>query len=136
MGKPNAQVLLIQAQKEIRRLQQEIWIAKGFTMQQCLDIAQITLHEEFGFGPVYQKRFAQAFKNLIVDSAELCKTDGKDDQEIVYTKAVIDRKLSAACGEIKPFDERYALENLYFWDNREEWRRSNKEPVEGGGSDG
>ena len=94
-------------------------------MQQCLDIAQITLHEEFGFGPSYQKRFAQAFKNLIVDSAELCKADGKDDQEIVYTKAMIDRKLSAACGEIKPFDERYALENLYFWDNREEWR--NKE---------
>lgn len=63
--------------------------------------------------------------HAIVDSAELCKTDGKDDQEIVYTKEVIDRKLRAACGEIKPFDERYALENLYFWDNREEWR--NKE---------
>ena len=122
MSKPNAQVLLIQAQKEIQMLRQEIWVAKGFTMQQCLDIAQIALHEEFGFGPSYQKRFAQAFKNLIVDSAELCKMDGEDDQEIVYTKAVIDRRLSAACGEVKPFDERYALENLYFWDDREQWR--------------
>ena len=122
MAKPNAQVLLIQARKEIAQLQQDIWVAKGFTMQQCLDIAQITLHEQFGFGPTYQARFEQAFKNAFVDRAELCKLDGKDDKEIVYTKEVIDRELRSACGEIRPFDERYALKNLYFWDDREKWR--------------
>lgn len=122
MAKPNTYILLRQAQQEIAQLRQDIWVAKGFTMQQCLDIAQIALHEEFGFGPTYQKRFAKAFKNAFVDRAELCKLDGKDDQEIVYTKEVIDRELRAACGEIRPFDERYALKNLYFWDDREKWR--------------
>lgn len=127
MSKPNAQVLLMQAQQRLRQLEYELWYSKGFTMQQCLDIAQIALHQEFGFGPVYQERFEKKFKNLFVDSAELCKADGKDDQEIVYTKEVMDRELRAACGDdIKPFDERYAPENLYFWDGREKWREGAK----------
>ena len=47
----------------------------------------------------------------------MCISDGADDPEIVYTKAKVDQALRAACGDnIRPFDDRYALENLYFRD--------------------
>lgn len=46
----------------------------------------------------------------------MCVKDGKDDEEIVYTKEKVDRALRIARGDIKPFDERYAFENLYFRD--------------------
>lgn len=44
----------------------------------------------------------------------MCVDDGRDDPAIDYTKEKMDRALRAACGDrILPFDERYALENLY-----------------------
>ena len=123
MGKPNTYLQLRAAQQQIQQLQQEIWMSKGFTIQQCLDIAQIALHEEFGFGPTYQSRFGNAFRRAFVEYAELCLDDGKDDQDIVYTKGVLDRALRAACGDdILPFDERYAQDKLYFRDSREQWK--------------
>ena len=123
MGKPSAQVLLMQSQQKIKQLEFDNYVLKGFTMQQCLDIAHIALHKEFGFGPVYQQRFEKAFRQVFVDYAELCVTDGKDDQEIVYTKECVDRSLRAACGDdILPFDERYAMERLYLRDTRDKWK--------------
>ena len=123
MAKPSAQVLLMQAQKKIRQLEYDNYCLKGFTMQQCMDIAHIALHQEFGFGPVYQRRFERAFRQCFVAYAELCVSDGRDDEEIVYTKECLDRSLAAACGEnILPFDERYATERMYFRDSREEWK--------------
>ena len=125
MGKPNTYLQLRAAQLQIQQLQRDIWMSKGFTIQQCLDIAQIALHEEFGFGPAYQKRFADAFRKAFVEYAELCLDDGKDDQDIVYTKGVLDRALRAACGDdIPDFDERYAQDNLYFRDSREKWKEN------------
>lgn len=127
MGKPSAQVLLMQAQKKIRQLEYDNYCIKGFTMQQCMDIAHIALHREFGFGPVYQQRFEQAFRQAFVDYASLCVEDGADDDEIVYTKAVLDRSLIAACGEeVLPFDERYATERMYFRDDREKWKEGER----------
>ena len=43
----------------------------------------------------------------------MCVEDGKDDEEIIYTKAKVDKALAIARGDILPFDERYASENLY-----------------------
>lgn len=115
MPKPNTYVQLLNAQKEIAQLRQNIEILKGFTVQQCLDIAIIALHEEFQFGPKYSKRFEDAFLNAFLEYAEMCVSDGADDPEIVYTKEKLDRGLRAACGDnIRSFDERYDLDNLYF----------------------
>ena len=123
MGKPNTYLQLRAALQEVQKLQKELWYAKGFTMQQCLDIAMIALNTEFGFGPVYQARFGRAFRDAFVEYAELCLDDGKDDADIVYTKEVLDRQLRKACGDdILPFDERYAEDRLYFRDSREKWR--------------
>lgn len=44
----------------------------------------------------------------------MCVSDGEDDPEIEYTKAKVDKALTIARGDIQPFDERYAMENLYF----------------------
>ena len=123
MGKPNTYLQLRAALQEIQELKKQVWFSKGFTMQQCLDIAMIALHQEFGFGPSYQARFGRAFRDAFVAYAELCLDDGKDDEEIIYTKEVLDRQLRAACGDdILPFDERYAEDKLYFRDSREKWR--------------
>lgn len=122
MPKPNAQVLLMQARKEIALLKQEIWVSKGFTIQQCQDMAMIALNREFQFGPKYNERFEKAFREAFVDYSELCLDDGKDDEDIIYTKDVVDRALRVARGDILPFDERYAIERLYFRDRRQEWK--------------
>lgn len=125
MGKPNTYLQLRAALQEIQELKKQVWLSKGFTMQQCLDIAMIALHQEFGFGPSYQARFGQAFRSAFVAYAELCLDDGKDDEEIIYTKEVLDRQLRAACGDdILPFDERYAQDKLYFRDSREKWKEN------------
>lgn len=116
MPKPNTYVQLLNAQKRIRQLEENIQIMKGFTLQQALDMAMIALHDEFQFGPKYEARFEDAFRRTFMEYAEMCVSDGADDPEIVYTKDKVDRALRAACGDIIPFDERYAPENLYFQD--------------------
>ena len=114
MSKPNTYVQLLNAQKQIAELCQEVERMKGFTLQQSLDMALITLHEEFGFGPDRCAKFEQAFRSTFLDYAQRCVDDSRDDQEIVYTQECLDRDLRAACGEdIMPFEERYSPENLY-----------------------
>lgn len=117
MPKPNTYVQLKNAQMEIMRLQQKVELMKGFTLQQALDMAIITLHNEFQFGPKYNARFENAFRETFLEYAKMCVEDGSDDPEIIYTKEKVDRALRAACGDgILPFDKRYAPENLYFRD--------------------
>ena len=114
MGKPNTYVQLLNAQKEIRQLKIDIEFMKGFTLQQSLDIALLTLHNDFGFDPDRNAKFEEAFRKTFVEFAQMCVDDGRDDADIVYTKEKMDRMLRAACGDdILPFDERYAPDNLY-----------------------
>ena len=114
MGKPNTYVQLLNAQKEIRQLKIDIEFMKGFTLQQSLDIALLTLHNDFGFGSDRNAKFEEAFRKTFVEFAQMCVDDGRDDADIVYTKEKMDRMLRAACGDdILPFDERYAPDNLY-----------------------
>lgn len=116
MPKPNTYVQLLNAQKRIKQLEENIKIMRKFTLQHALDISMIALHDEFQFGPKYEARFEDAFRRTIMEYAEMCVSDGEDDPEIVYTKEKVDRALRAACGDIIPFDERYAPENLHFRD--------------------
>lgn len=125
MPKPNTYVQLLQAQKAIAELRRNLDIIKGFTVQQCLDVALIALHNEFHFGPKMNGRFEAAFLETFMAYAQMCIDDAADDPEIAYTKVKMDRALQAACGDdIRPFEERYALENLYFRDKLKEKKRS------------
>lgn len=123
MAAPSTYKLLLQAQQAIKQLQRDLWISKGFTLQQAMDMAMIALHEEFGFGPKYQARFEEAFRKTFVEYASMCVEDGADDEKIIYTKEKVDRALKAACGEIRPFEERYDEKNLYFRDSWEKWEK-------------
>lgn len=125
MPKPNTYVQLLQAQKAIAELRRNLDIIKGFTVQQCLDIALISLHDEFHFGPKMNARFEAAFLDTFMTYAQMCVDDAADDPEIVYTKVKMDRALRAACGDdIRPFEERYDLGNLYFRDKLKEKKKS------------
>lgn len=123
MGKPSAQVLLMQANKRIAQLEKELYYSKGLTIQQCQDVAEIALNLEFSFGPVYNERFERRFKAVFVELSSLCVEDGATDEELVYTKEYMDRSLRVARGnDILPFDDRYALKNLYFRDTMNQWK--------------
>ena len=114
MSKPSTYVLLQNAKREILRLQAEVERMKGFTLQQSLDMALITLNTEFGFGPERCAAFETAFRQTFMDYARMCVEDGASDDEIWYTKEKVDRALRRACGEeILSFDERYAPDHLY-----------------------
>ena len=114
MAKPNTYVQLLNAQKQIQQLLADIDRMKGFTLQQSLDMALITLNRHFGFGSDRCAKFEAAFRETFLEFAHLCVEDGKDDEHIVYTQEKVDRALRAACGDdILPFMERYAPENLY-----------------------
>ena len=124
MAKSSTYIQLLNAQQVIRQLQAEIERMKGFTLQQSLDMAEIALNLEFNFGPKYNERFEKRFLNVFLEYAEMCVSDGEDDPEIIYTKEKVDRALIIARGEdVLPFDERYAVENLYYRGKLEQLRK-------------
>lgn len=121
MSKPNTYVQLLNAKRQIAQLLADLERMKGFTLQQSLDMAQIALNREFGFGPKYNERFRKVFYDTFIEYARMCTEDDLDDHEIVYTKEKVDRALRAAAGpDILPFDKRYADENLYYRDRLNE----------------
>ena len=40
MAAPSTYKLLLQAQQAIKQLQRDLWISKGFTLQQAMDMAR------------------------------------------------------------------------------------------------
>jgi len=108
---------------EMDKMRADSYTIKGFTVQQCLDMACIALHESFGFGAERLEVFVDEFHDVFVDYAETCVEDAKDDEEIWYTKEKVDGALRAALGDkLIPFDERYDFDRLYTIDSRELWR--------------
>lgn len=125
MAKPSTQLLLMKARKQIEQLKYELYCSKGFTMQQCTDMAMLALNAEFNFGPAYNKRFEKRFREIFVEWADLCVEDGADDEQLWFTKEKLDQMLRRAYGEdLLPFEQRYAVERIYFRDSREEWKNS------------
>jgi len=114
--------------RTIAEMEVKLEVIKGFTIQQALDEAQISLHECAGWGPTRNKRFEQVYLRNIRKRAADCLIDGKDDKEITYTKECLDRDLRAARGEdTPPFDVRYDPDNLYFRREMEaQLRKENK----------
>lgn len=72
MARPNTYVLLKQAEQQNQLLRQEVERMKGFTLQQSLDMALITLNTEFGFGPERCALFETAFRKTFLEYAEMC----------------------------------------------------------------
>ena len=82
-----------------------------FTIQQCEDMALITLHEDFGFGESRAMEFLARFRETFTAYAELCIEDAKDDKDLAVTKANIDRKLERIMGDgFLSWEQRYPPE--------------------------
>lgn len=77
-------------------------------LQQAEDAAIITLGKKYGFGEKRGAAFRNAFREVIRGMASGCLRDGKDDAEITYTKASIDRDLQYILGNnFEPWEKRY-----------------------------
>lgn len=78
-------------------------------MQLAEDAAFMAANEVLGLGPGRAKAFGEAFVKYANDIAELVVEDSKADNEIVYAKTVLDRRIREIVGEdnFSPFDKRY-----------------------------
>lgn len=114
MPKPNTYVLLLQAKKALREAQAHLSYARAFSMQQTKDLTALALNRAFGFGPKRQAEFRKAFAEVAHEYADMCLSDAKDDRLIAYTREKMDRALREVCGEIQPYEERYAPENILY----------------------
>lgn len=89
-------------QREVQRIVAQRTIER---VQMCKDAAMIAANEALGMGEGRCVAFSQAFDRALSDIVHTCLEDTDD---IEYTKAVIDRKLKAICGEnFQHWEERY-----------------------------
>ena len=114
MPKTNTYVLLLQTQKALKEMQAHLPYARAFAAQQTRDLAALALHRAFGFGPKRQAQFRTALAEVSHEYAMMCLEDAKDDRLVAYTREKMDRALREACGEIKPFEERYDPMNILY----------------------
>ena len=77
------------------RMERKVWmdIQRRFTIQQCIDVAQITLNETFGFGAKRCRRFEKAFREQMNEFILMALHDDAEDKGINYTKGKLDRRL-------------------------------------------
>lgn len=78
-------------------------------MQLAEDAAFMAANEVLGLGSGRARAFGEAFVRYSNEIADLVVEDSKADDEIVYAKAVLDRRIREIVGEdnFSPFDERY-----------------------------
>ena len=78
-------------------------------MQLAEDAAFMAAIEVLGLGSGRARAFGEAFVRYSNEIADLVVEDSKADDEIVYAKSVLDRRIREIVGEdnFSPFDERY-----------------------------
>lgn len=78
-------------------------------MQMAMDAAFMAANEVLHLGAARAEEFGQAFLKYIDEITTLINTDAKDDKDLEYAKAVIDRKILSIVGEVlfADFDARY-----------------------------
>lgn len=78
-------------------------------MQLAEDAAFMAANDILGLGAGRARAFGEAFVKYANEIAELVVEDSKADDEIVYAKSVLDRRIREIVGEdnFSPFDERY-----------------------------
>lgn len=81
-------------------------IGKSIAITQTLDVAIITLGEDFGFGPLRNRKFKEAFEKNWTEMLELSREDTEDKE---YTKEILDRRLRAVISpdDYVPYSQRY-----------------------------
>ena len=80
MPKPSA--FMVRLQENQRH---NMHLQRLFTIQQCEDMALITLNEDFGFGESRAREFLARFRETFKAYADLCIADAKDDKDLAVT---------------------------------------------------
>ena len=103
---------LKEAQKEFARLlaeahanyQRMLWMG----MQQSHDAAMFAIDDVFDVNEYSAEKFHVAHIKYVNEIAKMAIDDDKDDPEMVWTKATVDRRLLQIVGEknFVPWDER------------------------------
>ena len=105
----------------MKELTAENNVMKAYTIQQAIDLAQITLHQCAGFGGQRNKEFERAFRDNWTELMQMALDEDADtkalnkraDSDLAYTVTMFDGALSDALGgECLPYKERYALMRL------------------------
>lgn len=104
MGKQSAFAKAVQREVNI-----QLRLYSRTRMQMAEDAAFIAANEVLGLGAGRAKAFGEAFVRYVNELAELFVTDGTDDNELVYAKATLDKRIREIVGDdnFVPFDERY-----------------------------
>jgi len=90
-------------------LQAEYELKHSIGLQMSLDAAFFATSEVFRMGPGRVKAFFDAYTKNFREMNRLLNEDGKDDEDLVYSTEVIDRRLKEIVGPelFVPWDVRY-----------------------------
>lgn len=104
MGKQSAFAKAVQREVNI-----QLQLYGRNRMQLAEDAAFMAANEVLGLGLGRARAFGEAFVRYSNEIADLVVEDSKADDEIVYAKTVLDRRIREIVGEenFSPFDERY-----------------------------
>lgn len=104
MGKQSAFAKAVQREVNI-----QLQLYGRNRMQLAEDAAFMAANEVLGLGSGRARAFGEAFVRYANEIADLVVEDSKADDEIVYAKAVLDRRIREIVGEdnFSSFDERY-----------------------------
>ena len=92
------------------RHQLDIARQRSFTLQQCCDMMLIAANAAFGFGPDRLAKLQDTYQDVFREYADMAIADGQYDDEIVYTRAKVDKKLEQILGDrFVPWEARYVL---------------------------
>jgi hypothetical protein len=102
-NKTNPLLASFEAKLEARYRQQ-----LKFSNQLGLDAAMIAANEVLGLGAGRAAKFRSVYIKTINEMAAMLAEDGKDDPELEWSIATIDKRLQSIMGDnFKPWDERY-----------------------------
>ena len=104
MAKKSAFLTAVDKEVKRRMMQYEV-----IRMQMAEDAAFMAANDVFHLGASRAEAFGNAFVKYVNEISDLIFTDSKDDKDIEYAKAVIDRRILQIVGEelFVPYDERY-----------------------------
>lgn len=107
--------------KDQRIAELELMLEHGYlvNLQNALDCSVMELHEEFGFGPVKNKRFTDGMLRRMVEYMQMSLKEvreteqGKNCEDFWVTQAKMDNGVRAALGpDVPAWEERYSFERL------------------------
>lgn len=115
MAKPNAMLAKIE-EKYKREYALRLDIAEAnfrvmldMALQQSADAAMMAIDDVFDVNEISARKFHEAHVEYVNKIAHMAVVEDKDDREMVWTKATVDRRLMQIVGteNFVPWDERY-----------------------------